>query len=552
MAASEPAKAPHELSINTPSGQTQYVTLERDRYALGRASTNEFTFPEISFLSREHLAFERDGTNWVVRDLGSRNGTFVNETRIVGAQVLRPNDVIRVGPLRIVFDEKASNVDKVIFVENPAVTIAATTSTTLKGLLSDEKEIQGSGHMHALIRAGRELAGHMPLEKLFDLILHLSVEAVGATRGALMTLEDDELLVRATRGYGFRISSHVRDLVLKERRSLLIRDALSEEALAGWHSIVEQRIRSMLAVPLQTEDRVIGLIYLDSPHHIHEFTREDLNLLTVMSNIAAVRIENARLTELEQAERVRAKELEHAALIQHSILPGNFPPFPHRKDFELHAAMIPAREVGGDLFDFFLLDEDHLGFVIGDVSGKGVPAALFMAVSRTLLRATAQHHVSPGECLSYVNSSLAEQSIASMFVTLFYGVLDTRTGEVQFANGGHNPPYIFSADGKFRLLPEKSGPMVGVFEALEYRTFTTQLMPGEGILLYTDGVTDAMDKSEEFFGEQRLEKCLAEHASNPVADLVHSLHAAIDDFSQQAPRFDDVTVLALRYLVSAC
>src|SRR6266850_2315677 len=132
MAASEPAKALHEISINTPNGQTQYVPLERDRYALGRSTSNEFSFPEISFLSREHLAFERDGTNWVVRDLGSRNGTFVNETRIVGTQVLQPNDVVRVGPLRIVFDEKASNVTQVVFVENPPVNISATTSTTLK------------------------------------------------------------------------------------------------------------------------------------------------------------------------------------------------------------------------------------------------------------------------------------------------------------------------------------------------------------------------------------------------------------------------------------
>src|SRR5882724_4109394 len=116
MAASEPAKALHELSINTPNGQTKYVNLERDRYALGRAPTNEFSYPEISFLSREHLLFEREGANWLVRDLGSRNGTFVNETRIVGAQVLRANDVVRVGPLRIVFDEKAANIDKVVFV----------------------------------------------------------------------------------------------------------------------------------------------------------------------------------------------------------------------------------------------------------------------------------------------------------------------------------------------------------------------------------------------------------------------------------------------------
>src|SRR5712691_10842080 len=133
MAASEPAKVLHQLSINTPNGQTQHVNLERDRYALGRSAINEFSYPEISSLSRDHLAFERDGANWLVRDLGSRNGTFVNETRIVAAQMLRANDVVRVGPLLIVFDEKAASIDKVVFVENAAVQIAPTTSTTLKG-----------------------------------------------------------------------------------------------------------------------------------------------------------------------------------------------------------------------------------------------------------------------------------------------------------------------------------------------------------------------------------------------------------------------------------
>ncbi len=201
-------------------------------------------------------------------------------------------------------------------------------------------------------------------------------------------------------------------------------------------------------------------------------------------------------------------------MIQRSILPSNFPPFPDRKDFELHAAMVPAREVGGDLFDFFLLDDDHLGFVIGDVSGKGVPAALFMSVARTLLRATAQHRTSPGECLTYVNDSLAEQNVAAMFVTLFYGVLNTRTGDLEFANGGHNPPYVFSSDGKLRALRGKSGPLLGMLEGCQYKTLHDRIAPGEGLLLYTDGVTEAVEKGTEFFGEQRLEQVLSEHAAS--------------------------------------
>ena len=400
--------------------------------------------------------------------------------------------------------------------------------------------------MQAFIRAGRELVGHMPLEKLFELILDLSVEAVRASRGVLMTLEDGELLVRASKGAGFRISSRVRDMVLKERRSLLVRDALRHEALAASESIVAQQIRSVLAVPLQADNRVSGLIYLDSPGFIQEFTTEDLNLLTVMGNMAAIRIEHARLIEVEQADKLRAQELEHAAQIQQSILPHKFPAFPQRKDFELHAAMVPAKEVGGDFFDFFLLDSDHLGFVIGDVSGKGVPAALFMAVSRTLLRATAQHQALPGECLTYMNTSLSSQSDSAMFTTVFYGILNTRTGELRFANGGHNRPYLVGVDGKVRPLSDESGPIVGIMDGFGYETYTGKIAPGESIVLYTDGVTEARNKDDEFFGDEQLEELLAVHGAEPAEQLVASVHAAVQEFAAGTPQADDITVLALR------
>ena len=180
--------------------------------------------------------------------------------------------------------------------------------------------MQGSPQMRALIRAGRELAGHRPLAELFPLIMDLSVEAVMAGRGVLMTLDGDELNVRAARGEGFKISTTVRDRVLKEKASLLVRDAQLDQALREHMSIVEQKVRSMIAVPLQTNDRVIGLIYVDSPNAIREFTREDLNLLTVMANVAAIRIEHARLNEIEEAERAMAKEMHQAALIQERLL----------------------------------------------------------------------------------------------------------------------------------------------------------------------------------------------------------------------------------------
>jgi sigma-B regulation protein RsbU (phosphoserine phosphatase) len=548
MATSVQKTARAELVVHTPDGTSRIVSLEQSRYTVGRAPSNDLPFPHVTALSREHCVFEQDGANWIVRDLGSTNGTFLNGKPVEGSRPLRARDRVTLGQLTLVFhDSPAPAGQAVVFVEDATSPVASTTiSASLQDLLRENDGYAGA-HIKALIQAGRELAGHMPLDKLFALILNLSVEAVGASRGVLMTLDHGELQVRATMGAGLRISSMVRDLVIREQRSLLVRDALADEALAGRMSIVREHIRSILAAPLQTEDRVIGLIYLDSPDLIHEFTEEDLNLLTVMANIAAIRIEQARLVEVEQAERIRAKELEHAARIQHSILPGKFPPFPDRKDFELHAAMIPAREVGGDFFDFFLLDAHRLGFVVADVSGKGVPSALFMAVSRTLLRATAQHQAEPGECLTYMNTILTDQNTSGMFVTLFYGVLDTRSGEIQFANAGHNPPYLLSGDGSLAALRPKSGPMIGCLEGMTYRTLTCRIQPGDGIVLYTDGVTEAVDKDNNFFEEPRLEQFLAEHAREPAEALVTGLHKAVQEFSKGRPQADDITVLALRF-----
>jgi serine phosphatase RsbU (regulator of sigma subunit) len=543
-AASAHASAQLLIEVN---GDKSILLLEAPSYRVGRAALNELAYPGVVGLSREHLAIEHAGSHWVVRDLGSTNGSFVNGEAVTEPRALRSGDRVTAGQVTLEYrDGEAAVPQTVVFTDDPSPTTGTTTiSESLEGLIA-ENNAATSRHMQALVTAGRELATHLPLHRLFDLILDLSVEAVGAARGVLMTLENDELHVRSTKGQGLRISSHVRDLVIQERRSLLVRDAMTDSALAGHASIMMSQIRSMMAVPLQTEDRVIGLIYLDSSHFVKEFTKQDLSLLTVMANMAAVRIENARLAEVEQAERLRARELEHAAMIQRSMLPSQFPPFPERTDFDLHAAMVPANEVGGDLFDFFLLDPERLGFVLGDVSGKGVPAALFMAIARTLLRAAAHHEASPGACLTYMNQSLVEQHASGMFVTLFYGILNTRTGVLEYSNAGHNPPYAFSADGNLRPLKERCGPMLGVFEGFKYPTRTTEIQWNESVVVFTDGVTEARNKQGDFYEESRLEAYLAAHAARPVDELVRGLQAEVERFEAGAPRADDITVLALR------
>jgi sigma-B regulation protein RsbU (phosphoserine phosphatase) len=241
------------------------------------------------------------------------------------------------------------------------------------------------------------------------------------------------------------------------------------------------------------------------------------------------------------------QELEVARKIQQSIVPRRFPPFPDRKEFEIHATMIPAQNVGGDFYDFFLVDDDRLGFVIGDVAGKGVPAALFMAVSKTLLKATALKGLPPEECLQQVNRILYMESVAAMFVTIFYGILDTRTGELHYCNGGHNPPYLLRANGEIEALELTGGIAVGAMKNTAYKSKKMALQSGDGIFLFTDGVTEAMDRNSELFSEARLEESLKGKAGVSLPQLIETVIAAVNAYSSGVPQADDITTLALRF-----
>lgn len=246
--------------------------------------------------------------------------------------------------------------------------------------------------------------------------------------------------------------------------------------------------------------------------------------------------------------KIMENELSVATRIQTSILPRTFPPFPDRKEIEIFAHMTPAREVGGDFYDFFFVDNDRLGFVIGDVSGKGVPSAMFMAVSRTFLKATALTGLSPRDCLQRINPSLFRESVLEMFVTLFYGLLDLRTGEVRFSNGGHNSPYILHADGSVEEMDNTGGIMLGGVENSRYKENEIVLQKGDSIVLYTDGVTEAFDAAEEEYGEQRLEACLKQLAGSSPETITNALIEDINRFIDGAPQSDDLTMLVLKYL----
>jgi len=283
-----------ELRIQCPDGQMKTIPLTGERLSVGRSSAAELCFPEDAGLSRQHFAFESQGEDWTVQDLGSKNGTFVNNIPLKARLILKPGDRITAGHLVIVFSPDSEDPEAGVVVFEGGDSSSPTTSTvvtSLEGALSSQTmaiERAGgktTGPMQSLIRAGQELAENRPLSELFPVILDLAIQAVNAQRGVLLILDGDHLLPKAHKGDGFRISTAVRDRVLNEKNSILVRDAQLDDAFKGRMSIVEQKVHTMMAVPLQTKDRIIGLIYVDSPFILREFTKDDLSLLTVIANV---------------------------------------------------------------------------------------------------------------------------------------------------------------------------------------------------------------------------------------------------------------------------
>ena len=250
--------------------------------------------------------------------------------------------------------------------------------------------------------------------------------------------------------------------------------------------------------------------------------------------------------EHTQLETIKT-DLVVAAQIQQAILPRVFPPFPEYADIvDIAATMIPARDVGGDFYDFFRLDDERIGLIIADVSGKGVPAAIFMAVSRTLIRTVALRSGSPAECLMTANDLLSQESVNSMFVTVFYAIYNTKTGVIDYCNGGHNSPYIMHADGTLDVLPTTNSYILGAIAGLSYHNGKTRLGVGDTLLMFTDGVNEAFNSAFEQYGDSRMFQALSGLYQQSSQEIIDGLHRNVQAFVGEATQSDDITLLALK------
>jgi serine phosphatase RsbU (regulator of sigma subunit) len=533
------------LVIYTPDGKKHTVILQAALITLGRSRDADLSYPDDSGLSRLHLQFKKSGDGYLIQDLNSKNGTSVNGQRLEAARPLVANDKISCGHLAVVYDAGRS-APQIEFVEpSTASGSEAAIVTTLGGVLH-ESTTGAAASMSALIQAGNELAIERPLEQLFPIILGLAIGAVGASRGLLMTVENGKLVERASRGDLFKISTAVRDRVLEQKQSVLVRDTRLDDAYRNRESLILDKVQTLMAVPLQVREDVRGIIYVDSPSVQREFTREDLKVLTVLANIAAIRVEHARLALVEQARRLMERELEQAEAIQRNALPAAAPAV---SGLDLAGRNVASRAISGDYFDYFTGEDGLVALLLADVSGKGLAAALMVMALQARVQPLFEQLPTGPEALKSAIERLNRLTTANCppakFITLFACVADGKNGHLDWVSAGHNPPLVMRADGSHEFLTH-GGPILGLFPNLEFTQYQTPFHDGDVIAIYSDGITEACTPQDEEFNLERLAEVVRKHRTGSADQIADAILAAVREWTAGCAPADDMTVVIAR------
>ncbi len=522
------------------------VPVSKANFEIGRRETNDLRLAG-SEVSRDHAQIERAHGKFIIRDRNSRYGTYVNDQQVT-EHTLVHGDRIRLG---------RSGGAEMVFLLADTPSAGDRTTTTAIG---DLRQIA------ALLEGLRALGAGRVLDDVLSMVLDSAIEVSGAERGFIMlavpaTSELEFKMARARGrvmlpGSGFATSRKIPEEVFRTGEPRIVADLLDGE-LANVHmGTVRLGIRNVLCVPLRLvryvdraealgEERRIGVLYLDSREKGTLLSNSTRAALDTLATEAAVAIENARLYR-ETMEKARMEqEMRIAAEIQQALLPktgraGSY--------FRAAAATLPCRSIGGDFYDYVDLPDGALGFALGDVAGKGPPAALLSAMMQGMFAAQAATTDDPARTISRVNLALYRRGIESRFVTLMYGALHPN-GRLTYCNAGHNPPLVISQAGgalSIRRL-ERGGPIVGLFESASFEEETVSLAPGDWLIIFSDGISEAMSAAGEEYGEDRI---ISVVRANPAVDpqqLLDALFLDVRTFAKGAAQSDDITAMVLRY-----
>jgi serine phosphatase RsbU (regulator of sigma subunit)/pSer/pThr/pTyr-binding forkhead associated (FHA) protein len=519
--------------------------LGEQRAVIGRAPDVAIHLPSQAVSRRHAGVWFEDGT-FFIEDLGSINGTLVNRRRIVGPTPLTDGDQVKLSDYVLGFQAEADAEDGAASILEQVD--ARVSNAALYTENPDEK-------LQTILLLAQNLGQTLELEPLLDRLLENLLQLLPlADRGLVVLCEGSQLIVRAqrTRRSGHADLSYSRTVIrtaLEAGRGILSEDVYADEQFAASSSLEHIDATSLLCVPLIGHDaKPLGAIQLDCQQAGQAFDAEDLRLLTTVSLLAAVVVENAALNAVRIHEERLRHELALGRDIQFGFLPTDFTS-PPGSDYEFYAHIDPAKEVSGDLYDFFPLDDGRLAFLVGDVSDKGIPAALFMVKVQTLVRHLAALTRNPSETLCRLNMALVQNNPSSMFVTLSHGLYDWRSGEVILASGGHPRPLLRHADGTVAELPMPVGPLLGCFEAdLEAPDIHLTLGRGDTLVLFSDGYTEAAAPgTRKMLGLEPLKEVLGgAQTSLPLAACAEKARQAIKRFIGGGDLQDDLTLLLLR------
>ena len=533
---------PIRLTVLQPSLAPIKVNAEGPLITLGRAT--ECTVPiKDRYLSRRHAEIVFTANEWVVRDCGSVNGTTLNGVRIIAPVPLRPGDRIALGDSEVIFESSE--------VSSHSQLIALDSDSHAKNLAIPIREIDERARTGVLASLAVQFIDDRSMNDVFEFILDRVVELLQPSRAALALFGTDRTTFRdvhlrrinADDPMDLFISKTLLGEVVEGRNVVSFVDTTQDEKLARAQSIVAQNIRSAVCAPLIVGDAVLGVLYLDFQAQRGAVTHDDVHLIAQIARFAAVKLETTRLREEAIAKARLDEELRTAYTIQSRLLPAQLPVI---DGYTFAGSNVPARSVSGDYYDVVVRPDGRIYFIIADVSGKGVTAALVMSSVATAFSIFTRSDPPPAELVADLNATLAPKTAPTKFVTLVAGVLDPKSGEVEFTNAGHVAPLVISQNGVEQL---KTTDMVaGLFAHATYRNQRMTLGPGDSFVLFTDGVTEAENAEEEQLG------------IDPIAELVTTLHgtaaprilATIERYVRgyvgDAPAGDDITMLALTRL----
>jgi len=545
-------------------GLPRVVELGTMDVVIGRLPDCEIQLPS-NMVSRKHARVFRNGTGYSIEDLGSGNGTFVNGQKIEGAHQLQSHDRLKFGPILVRYesDEPAAHQDAgrlalLNAARSSAVEISedhGNVTATILGSLESQGgfnllDVRPQDKLKAVLDISRALAGTLEVEKLLPRILDSLFQIFPAADRGCILLKDPrtgEMIPRAMKhrreseDASVKLSRTILNTVLEQKKAVLSADATSDVRFDASESISSLTIRSMMCVPmLDLQGDPVGIINIDTQNPLTQFKNEDLDIMLTVAGQAALSYESAKLLQSYVQKQKQDNEMDIARNVQHALLPETLPTI---NGYEFFASYDSAQAVGGDYYDIIATKDGRIWLAFGDVAGKGVPASLVMSRMSSVVRSVSEFVTDGAEAVSRINDHMCAKAVEGRFVTFVLIILDIQQHQMQVVNAGHMSPMIRKPDGSIEEFPEESvGVPIGVIEGFPFEAVERPLGAGETIVIYTDGVSEAMNPQNELYGMEKLRQFVAKGAANPAL-LGVSIREDVRKHANGREQNDDITLM---------